>query len=751
MLSKRKKTTEKIKDLMIRVILLFLFIGMLFACYKYIQRVNQLLSDEVTMNVSEVAQKSAELMQNQLENTFSTLSTLSVIVGSQNISEEELKKLFQEKCNQYGFSIMGTVDVNGKTLTSSETSVDFRERSFFLKSLQGERYISVDTSEGSSYFYISNPVLDKDEVIGVTFVKFHTDNLVNKLDAFFYDNQAQVYILNDGGEIILDTEKKNIGKNIFLLDDVVGNEEIIKQINRQLGSRKIGLETIGVGAEKRLNVYIPFQKNFAYSDLLNGWKYVVSLPKNTVYANADELMNRTFEALFVGMLGFVLFFIYFAYLRYKKKIELERLEELEIRDRLTGIGNEKYFYKKGRQVITYNPEVRYVIVYFDINNFKILNDTFGYDYGDFTLQNIANVLRANLKNDEVYAKFPNDHYVLMLDMDEKGMDGIFNKIYKMQEEILKRFKGTREITLSVGIYVLQPDDSSLHRAVNKANMARTYVKRRSEENIIVYDENFYRSMKEESILVDEMKKALKDDGFQVYYQPKYCLQTGEMVGSEALLRWNHSTRSFISPAIFVPIAERNGLIVDIGRKVLEIVCKDLAEWKQEHLEILPVSVNLSRVELYQEDVVETILFLIKCYDVSAKWLEFEITETAAIDQLSNVSSIVDELRKNSFKILLDDFGTGYSSLSCLKEIPIDILKMDRAFLENFETDVKAQNVTKAIVYLAKSLGLKTIIEGVETKQQAEMMKTFGCDYVQGYYFAKPMCKEEYVKYLYVKN
>ncbi|WP_330399735.1 EAL domain-containing protein [Clostridioides difficile] len=277
-------------------------------------------------------------------------------------------------------------------------------------------------------------------------------------------------------------------------------------------------------------------------------------------------------------------------------------------------------------------------------------------------------------------------------------------------------------------------------------MARSVAKGKN-INYAIYNEDVRNKLSEESMILDDIKIALVKNQFEVYYQPKFSLVTGEMIGSEALIRWNHPEHGFISPAVFIPIAEKSKLILKIGRFVFERVCNDLYEWKKQGKKIVPVSVNLSRVELYQPDIVKFINKTIKMYNLSSDFIEIEITETVAINELNILKNVLNELRTYGFSISMDDFGTGYSSISCLRDMPIDILKLDKSFLGGIEHDERSRNIAKSIVSLAKSLDLVVIIEGVESKEQAELMKQFGCDLVQGFYFARPMPAKNFLDLL----
>ncbi|MFQ7118854.1 MAG: EAL domain-containing protein [Intestinibacter sp.] len=219
----------------------------------------------------------------------------------------------------------------------------------------------------------------------------------------------------------------------------------------------------------------------------------------------------------------------------------------------------------------------------------------------------------------------------------------------------------------MGIYFVEEGEVDIQKAVNKANMARSVAKGKN-INYAIYNEDVRNKLSEESMILDDIKIALVKNQFEVYYQPKFSLVTGEMIGSEALIRWNHPEHGFISPAVFIPIAEKSKLILKIGRFVFERVCNDLSEWKKQGKKIVPVSVNLSRVELYQPDIVKFINKTIQMYNLSSDFIEIEITETVAINELNILKNVLNELRKHGFSISMDDFGTGYSSISCLRDM-----------------------------------------------------------------------------------
>ncbi|MDL0362545.1 putative bifunctional diguanylate cyclase/phosphodiesterase, partial [Clostridioides difficile] len=433
------------------------------------------------------------------------------------------------------------------------------------------------------------------------------------------------------------------------------------------------------------------------------------------------------------------------YIIYIKKSNEKEILSLAYEDKVTHIGNQNKFYRECSKYLLDKPSLNYIIVYFDINNFKMINDTFGYEFGDNLLITIAKALKEELTEGEVFARLSSDYFAIFCDY-KNGRNKIIRKLDSIRNNIESNLSIVFEISLCVGIYFVEEDEVDIQKAVNKANMARSVAKGKN-INYAIYNEDVRNKLSEESMILDDIKIALVKNQFEVYYQPKFSLVNGEMIGSEALIRWNHPEHGFISPAVFIPIAEKSKLILKIGRFVFEKVCTDLSEWKKQGKKIVPVSVNLSRVELYQPDIVKFINKTIQMYNLSSDLIEIEITETVAINELNILKNVLNELRKYGFSISMDDFGTGYSSISCLRDMPIDILKLDKSFLDGIEHDERSRNIAKSIVSLAKSLDLVVIIEGVESKEQAELMKQFGCDLVQGFYFARPMPAKNFLDLL----
>lgn len=302
-----------------------------------------------------------------------------------------------------------------------------------------------------------------------------------------------------------------------------------------------------------------------------------------------------------------------------------------------------------------------------------------------------------------------------------------------------------EIILSIGIYIINEetdDDFALDNAIDRAELAKQSVKGKHNQFYAVYDEKLRQKILRDQEIENRMERALENHEFKVYYQPKYDSRTCELNGAEALVRWYNDKTGMIFPNEFIPLFESNGFIVELDKYMFRQVCKDIRSWLDEGYKVVPVSVNLSQLQFYNLHFIEEYRGILGKYDVSPEYVQLELTETTLFSEESILNKIIDKLHDIGFKILMDDFGTGYSSLNMLKNVPIDILKLDKSFVDDIG-DPKVDIVVSTIVSLGQSLDMKIVAEGVETKEQYEFLRDIFCDEIQGYYFSRPIAEKEY--------
>ncbi|HBF7898488.1 EAL domain-containing protein [Clostridioides difficile] len=729
------------------IIILFLTSLFLTMGYIYIEDTKHLLMSEAKIHIKEVAIQGSQLAQRQIEKDLDVLNIFSNYYASNPDipNEEKMKNLLDEMENQK-FYTMAIIDINGNAENTKGDKFSLKDREFFKNSIKGKKYVSssyVDEANKSiKKIAISVPLLNNDKVVGVLYCTYNINTLMKLINVSFYENNSISYVVRNDGTIILHPQEDRLSKNIYKLLKQDNDIQEVNRLKKELQENKTGATVLNMLEEGRYLGYATMDNGNSENNYIKDWNLIFSIPETVVFSNSEQIINRAVYAVLFIVLIFIAIIFYIIYI--KKSNEKEILS-LAYEDKVTYIGNQNKFYRECSKYLLDKPSLNYIIVYFDINNFKMINDTFGYEFGDNLLITIAKALKEELTEGEVYARLSSDYFAIFCDY-KNGRNKIIRKLDSIRNNIESNLSIVFEISLCVGIYFVEEGEVDIQKAVNKANMARSVAKGKN-INYAIYNEDVRNKLSEESMILDDIKIALVKNQFEVYYQPKFSLVNGEMIGSEALIRWNHPEHGFISPAVFIPIAEKSKLILKIGRFVFERVCTDLSEWKKQGKKIVPVSVNLSRVELYQPDIVKFINKTIQMYNLSSDLIEIEITETVAINELNILKNVLNELRKYGFFISMDDFGTGYSSISCLRDMPIDILKLDKSFLDGIEHDERSRNIAKSIVSLAKSLDLVVIIEGVESKEQAELMKQFGCDLVQGFYFARPMPAKNFLDLL----
>lgn len=407
-------------------------------------------------------------------------------------------------------------------------------------------------------------------------------------------------------------------------------------------------------------------------------------------------------------------------------------------DRLTGLYSKQYFYQQAGEVLLRNPDQQYDIICSDIENFKLINDVFGVKAGDSLLRGIGNAYAERLKGIGICGRLNSDQFVCLLKHRDDYTDDMFIEASGLMNGLLD----IHNIVMKWGIYNVEDRSVPIEQICDRALLAARSIKGQYGKYFAIYDDTLRNQLLREQAITDSIESALSQNQFLVYLQPKYRIKDEALVGAEALVRWNHPFWGFLSPAEFIPLFEKNGFITRLDRFVWEKACAVLHDWDERGYYPMSVSVNVSRADIYNEDLADTLVTIIKKYDLDPSRLHLEITESAYTENPKQIIDTVTTLRELGFVIEMDDFGSGYSSLNMLNDMPIDILKLDMKFIRSEMAKPKSQGILQFIINLARWMNLSVVAEGVETKAQLLRLTEIGCDYVQGYYFAKPMpCQE----------
>ena len=412
-------------------------------------------------------------------------------------------------------------------------------------------------------------------------------------------------------------------------------------------------------------------------------------------------------------------------------------------DSLTGLYSKEFFYRQVRERLDEHPETEYTLICSNIENFKLYNDVYGTASGDRLLQQTADRLRRSVGGQGICGRYSADRFLCLQERTREALD---REQFFGQESAFAP-EATHNIVMKWGVYPITDRTVPVEQMCDRALLAADSIKGQYNRHYCIYDDTMRSRLLREQTLTGAMEAALREEQFQVYLQPKYSLRGDRMAGAEALVRWIHPQWGFMNPGEFIPLFEKNGFITKMDLYVWEHVCALLQGWQQAGLPMVPVSVNVSRADVYQADLVQTLTGLTRQYGIAPLWLHLEITESAYTEAPDRLLNTVRALRERGFVVEMDDFGSGYSSLNMLTEMTLDILKLDMKFVRNETAKPVYESILPNIMELAHRKKLSVVAEGTETRDQVDRLRAAGCDYAQGYFFAKPMPAAEFTALL----
>ena len=407
-------------------------------------------------------------------------------------------------------------------------------------------------------------------------------------------------------------------------------------------------------------------------------------------------------------------------------------------DSLTGLYSKEFFYHNVEETLRGDPEGRYDIVVSDVENFRTMNDRYGQAWCDSFLRSVAGLLPERMPGLRMSGRIGADIFAFLIEHQEGDWTGTLtpdSPDWKNRKYVLKH-----------GIYADVDHTLPGSALCDRAAMALSKIKRKFNSDVAWYDDAMRKAQQQEQQILENMQSSLEKREFQVYYQPKHDLHTDHTGGAEALVRWIHPELGFISPGIFIPLFERNGFVTKLDFYIWEEVCREIRRCREEGIPAVPVSINVSRMDFEVPDLAERIAELADRYGVDHRLLHIEVTESFYAENPKQIADTLEKLHSNGFFIELDDFGAGYSSLTSLNTLRLDIMKLDMSLIRQAAA-TKDYSILRFAVLLADGMRLKTVVEGVETEDQVAALKVLGCDYIQGYYYSRPLPRAEFEDYL----
>lgn len=555
--------------------------------------------------------------------------------------------------------------------------------------------------------------------------------------------------------------------NRALFGMMLGNEYDILEAADGREAIKI-LENYGIDiALVLLDVVMPGTDGFGVLEAMreNGW--IESIPVIMISSeDSSEIVQRAYD---MGATDFISRSVKTAVI--KKRVqntirlfarqklmlrlmeeENRRLEDKNYRltriDGLTGCLTLDGFREKAVEIIHENPEKQYSLCYSDIKNFKFINEVFGYEAGNELLKTWSSLTKAAIDDDEVLGRISADRFALLAKTG--GSYGIRPELKKVLCSVSRFFKDINKsytVEICTGVYIIKPHDLdkiSVDQMLDLARIAQRTVKGKIGGGRAIFDEEQWERQWRNMAITNHLDEAIAGGEVSVWLQPQYNYVTGKIIGAEALCRWTHSELGWLSPGEFIPLLEKTGQILKLDYYVWDQACRLMKKWQENGRGIpISISVNISRADLRDEDLSAKLMELVKKYSLNPEMLRLEITESSYMEEPEKLIDTVAQLQKMGFVVEMDDFGSGYSSLNMLKEVPVDVLKIDFKFLHGKGIGARSGIIISSVLKMAHQLGMPVICEGVETKEQAEFMKNLDCTMMQGFYFAKPMPVREF--------
>ncbi len=424
-----------------------------------------------------------------------------------------------------------------------------------------------------------------------------------------------------------------------------------------------------------------------------------------------------------------------------EQLELKQEMYNATHDSLTGLYTKEYLFENIAQRLSQDTKSRYMVGYFELSNFKLINDVFGRQFGTIAIKQVAKYIQENSSPKSLYGRISSDSFGMLMNMDlfdqqkvQNILDGFIVKDENMEHHIV----------IHLGLCEVDPQgDIDVQILFDSARLATTSISNRDKAQIVYYDDKLRNEIIHDQLISNQVKNAIATRQIRPYLQP-IVDSLGMIAGAEALVRWIHPEEGFMSPGQFIPLFERNGMIADVDKHMWRCACEILSEWKQRGIECF-ISINVSPKDFYCLDVVAELTGLVEEFDIDPAKLRVEITETTMIGNSFDMTKLISDLRNYGFIVEMDDFGSGYSSLNLLKDMPLDVIKIDMQFLKDSERNIKAGMIIKNIINMSDDLGIDTLTEGVETAKQFELLYDMGCKLYQGYYFSKPVPREDFEK------
>jgi diguanylate cyclase (GGDEF)-like protein len=709
---------------------------------------NYLIKKHAETQLKNSADQAALKLSTQLAGCFESIQVLSDTLAQEKETDWNTGRTLAVLKEILAETQFTQINVCGTDGTGFDAEGKIQHTAFcmyYQRALLGDTTIAFtkfyENSAGMDAVF-SVPVKQGEKTVGVLRLAFNTTSIRTLLSINTFRGNESIYLVKRNGSILLAlTEEQPENENFFeLLDEEEASYTELEQVVKQ--GREILTKAVLAETEQYLSY-----KGIKDS---NDWGVMITIPEKQLIALfQDEQVSGARRLLFIVMCVMTLITALLVFLCAFEILRHHQMERLAYYDEITESINYNRFRKEAAVLFHRQGGGNYAVVQMEIDNFNYIREFFGSQEGDRVRLYIAKVFRDNLKSDELFCRYYTDNFILLLRYHNK--EELTNRISFLNSTLCS-FEGDEmkndkyEFQLHYGIYCLAAAESNIEMMIEKATKALNLIKSDKKHIFEYYTDIMQKKDLDDNEIESHMFKALEEKEFLVYLQPKFDLNTGRQVGAEALVRWMHPDKGLLYPGRFIGIFEKNGFIVKLDMYILDELCHRLKIWMSKGYHPMPLSINISRLNLFDENFIEKLIETLEHYGIPSELIMLEMAEEVVSKNINKLSSLMDRLKDYGFMISIDDFGTGTASMNTLYNIQVDELKLDRKFLLEVEKTDRGKNVIQSIIEMARRLDIKVVSEGVENKVQAQMLRELGCDMIQGFAFSEPLPAREYENY-----
>lgn len=728
-----------------RVFLVFFIICVLITLFsfQYYKSLSSTIKADSERYLQEISRRIGDNIDRIVSDKYDLLRSVATSLELSDVTQlsdaKEMLQTYKAILDCEGIFLIDT-DGNAFNLSSTQTFLNF-DKSIRQNILSGkESLATAQVIQNKEYILFSTPVkdvaIDNKPIVALA-VSYLPSSFDQVLSLTSFNDQSYSQIVTPSGLVVVRSSSPfslKSGYNIFttMKDSSLIEPEVLSKVTQQLSSNSSGQINFNLDGKETYMVYTPVARDNWY--LLSFFPVAVVNEKSNLLLKSTLLICALIAITFAGLA---------AALAYVFNNHKHKLEQIAYVDSVTGGNTIQRFYEIAGDMIEKHANTRYALIYTNIIKFKVLNDELGRINCDAILKFFSEFMTSKISENECIGHLSADNFCLLMEFnDETELLNKFGKWHIEAELLTAERKTTWHLPImEFGIYIIENNSLSFPQIIDRAKLAL----RESHQNIdsklrcAFYDDSVRRQLLREKQLEDRMQFALSNEEFIVFLQPKYRLPEEKISGAEALVRWKSADEGMIYPDEFIPLFEKNGFIIELDLFVLETVCKTLRQWIDKGFKPIRISVNCSRLHFKDNKFLSNYVRIVDKYNLDHSFIEIEVTESMVLENSSHLIDIIHNIKDAGFECSMDDFGSGYSSLNLIQSIPVDVLKLDKIFFHGEGVDLRrTEAVVKSIITLAKSLDMETVAEGVEEREQVEMLKSAGCDYIQGYVFARPM-------------